>query len=454
MSGAAGEDWGAATAEERAVSKIPGAYLLTVGEETAVIMGSDPQGAYYGAVSFLQLLEGLGPGRAAFACGTIIDRPYHGYRGMRATFPRGTPRPNEMTHAQFKSFLRLLSYLKLNHVWVQGTSWCLPLRRHPEMAWNDVLTFEQAEAFDRYGSNLFLSMDGSLDWSWLYYGYTHLAELYPDETWERMRPEVKKKSRVNPNPCLEETWTVLFETMEDVMAVLSGNHFAIPLDEMQQEQHGSRWGVSRACAGKDPVELWADFAKRLAERVIENGKIPIMSGGMLIREHQGWYRNIYKAVDRIDNRSRILIYNWSEGIVREGVVRLGGKRLQDPELSTTDFFREHGYKDVMHLLLGRWQRGTELREARGKLDCYGGFVSYYHPMTYDTMKDKGTLTSLVFTAQHLWSPDQPPMDSDQDLRQCRYGEALADAVMRGLPFIDAVREARHQTGSDGKREFP
>jgi hypothetical protein len=361
---------------------------------------------------------------------------------MRVTMPRGRPRPGEITHDEFRNFLKLLSYFKLNHVWVQGTSWGLPLKSHPELAWKDVLTVEQVRAFDRFGSDHFLSMDGSLDWSWLYYDYKHLAELYPDETWDRMRPGVKKKSRLNPNPCLEETWKLLFETMDDVMDLLSGDHFAIPLDEMHQEQHGSRWGVSPACEGKDPVALWADFADRLAAHVVAKGKIPIMSGGMLLREHQGWYRDIYKAVDRIDLRDRIVISNWSEGFIRKGEVKLKGKPLMNPAFSTTDFFREHGYKGVMHLLMGRWQGRPELREVNGRLDCYGGFVSYYHPMTYPLMKKKGTLKSLVFSAQHLWSPDQPPMDSKMDRRDGRYAEALADAVMQGKSFLQAVQAAR------------
>ena len=67
------------------------------------------------------------------------------------------------------------------------------------MAWSDVLTIDQTKEFDEFGRSHFLSMDGSLDWMWLYGSHKDLAELYPDETWENMRPEVKKKSRLNPS---------------------------------------------------------------------------------------------------------------------------------------------------------------------------------------------------------------------------------------------------------------
>jgi hypothetical protein len=226
------------------------------------------------------------------------------------------------------------------------------------------------------------------------------------------------------------------------MELLSGDHFAIPLDEMYQEYHGSRWAVCPLCRGKDPVRLWAEFADRLAAHVSEKGKIPIMSAGMLLREHQGWYKNIYRAIDMIDHRNEIVIYNWSEGHIRRGGMMVGGRRLSDPNLKTTSYFRAHGYKGVMHLLMDRWKGRPELREVNGRLDCYGGFVSYYHAMDYQTMQRKGTIGSLVFSAQHLWSPDVPKMDSPQDKRLLRYGEALAAAVLHNESFIQAVGKAR------------
>jgi hypothetical protein len=192
------------------------------------------------------------------------------------------------------------------------------------------------------------------------------------------------------------------------------------------------------------VKLFAEFASRLIGHVIELGKVPVMGGGMLLREHQGWYKDIYKATDLIENRDKIVIYNWSEGHIRRGAMRVGGERLQNPDLKVTPFFREHGYKDVMHLLYGndKWAGRPEMREVNGKLDCYGGFVSYYHAMNYELMKQRGTLASLAFTAQHLWSPDIPPMESADDAKACRYGEALADMILQGKSYVEAIAVAR------------
>ena len=253
-----------------------GAYLLSVDSDGAVVIGRDAQGVYYGVLTLLQIFSSNHGGEFGYT--KIVDYPFQYYRGMRVTPPRGKPRTGEISHDYFRDFLRLLSYFKLNHVWVQGTSWGLPLRRHPEMAWSDVLTIDQTKEFDEFGRSHFLSMDGSLDWMWLYGSHKDLAELYPDETWENMRPEVKKKSRLNPCPSNPETWKILYETMDDVMELLSGDHFAMPLDEMYQEYHGSRWAVCPLCKGKDPVRLWAEFADRLAAHIVEKGKIPIMSG--------------------------------------------------------------------------------------------------------------------------------------------------------------------------------
>ena len=420
-----------------------GAYVLAAEPSGIGILGRDAAGAFYGALTLLQLFRKTADGRGEVACAKVADFPYHFYRGMRATLPRGKPRKGEVSHAYFKGLLRLMAACRLNHVWVEGTSWNTPMRRHPGLGWRDRLTIEQTKGLVRFAQRHFLSVDGSLDWQWVYYDYKHLAELHPDETWDRMR-KVRKKSRVNVCPSNPETWKMLLETMEDVMEVLPGDHFAVPLDEMYQEYHGARWAVCPRCQGKDPVKLFADFASRLAARVIERGRTPILGGGMLLREHQGWYKDIYRAIDLIEHRDRIVVYNWSEGHIRRGAMRVKGKQLRVPDFKTTPFFRTHGYKDVVHLFTGnnQWRCRPEMREVRGKLDCYGGFVSYYHSMNHELMKDKGTLANLVFTAQHLWSPDRPAMESAADARACRYGEALADAILRGRSYVEAIAAAR------------
>jgi len=421
----------------------PGAYVLSVGREGCAILGHDAQGAFYGVLTLLQLLRPGGVrGEIAFA--RVVDFPRRFYRGMRATLPRGKPRKGEITHAYYRDLLRAMAFCRLNHVWVQGTSWNTPMRRHPEVGWTDVLTPGQTKGLVDFAGRHFLSMDGSLDWQWVYYKYKHLAELYPDETWQAMR-KVRKRSRVNVCPSNPETWKMLLETMDDVMESLPGDHFAVPLDEMYQEYHGSRWAVCPRCRDKDPVKLFAEFASRLTARVIERGRVPIVGGGMLLREHQGWYKGIYKAVDLIENRGRIVVYNWSEGHIRRGAMRVEGKRLQRPGFKATPFFRGHGYKDVLHLFAGndRWAGRPEMREVRGKLDCYGGVVAYYHSMDYEAMQAKGTIGNLAFTAQHLWSPDRPPMDSAADLRACRYAECLVgDILQRGSGYVAAIAAAR------------
>ncbi|HUT32110.1 MAG TPA: glycoside hydrolase family 20 zincin-like fold domain-containing protein [Planctomycetota bacterium] len=416
-----------------------GAYVLAVEPSGVAVLGRDAAGAFYGALTLLQLFTP--PDQ--LTCAKIVDSPYHFYRGMRAGLPRGKPREGEVTHAYFRDLLRLMAFCRLNHVWVEGTSWNTPMRRHPEMAWQDVLTPDQAKALVGFATRQFLSMDGSLSWQWVYYDYKRLAELYPDETWDTMRG-VRKKSRVNVCPSNPESWKLLFETMEDIVEVLPGDHFAVPLDEMYQEYNGSRWAVCKLCQGKDPVKLFAEFASRLTGRVLELGKVPIIGGGMLVREHQGWYKDIYKAIDLIERRDKLAVYNWSEGHIRRGAMKVKGETLHVPDFKATPFFRGHGYKDVMHLFAGNdhWAGRPEMREVRGKLDCYGGFVSYYHPMNYELMKQNGTLANLVFTAQHLWSPDSPPMDSEDDARACRYGEALADGVLQGKSYVEAIAGAR------------
>ena len=426
------------------LSQKQGAYTLTVTPiGPAAIRGRDAAGAYYGACAVLQLFTKTGPGKGEIRCAKIIDEPYHKYRGIRSTLPRGIPREGEITHEYYRNLLRLWGFCRLNHVWVQGCSWNTPLRRHPELGWVDELTVDQTKEIVNFAGRHFLSMDGSLDWQWLYYKYKHLAELNDGETWDDTQKKVRRMSRVNPCPSNPETWKLMYEMMEDTMAVLPGDHFQVSLDEMYQEYHGSRWAACPLCKGKDPVKLWAEMANKLVAKVLEKGKVPILGGGMLMYEHQGWYQDIYKAIDLIENRDKIVIYNWSEGHIRRGAMRIEGKRLQNPTFSATPFFKQHGYKDVVHLFAGtNWNGRPEMREVNGKLDCYGGFVSYYHDMNYAVMKEQGTIARLIFTAQHLWSPDDPPMESPEDLKMQRYGEAVADAICYGRSIIEAIEQAR------------
>ena len=426
--------------------KRPGRYhleVLTGGHAGPLIIGDDEAGCYYGAMTLLQLFRETGEGQGEIPSVTVTDHPYHTYRGIRSVLPRGIPRKGEITHAYYRNLLRLWGFCRLNHVWVQGCSWNTPMRRHPEMGWQDVLTEKQAKEIVDFAGRHFLSMDGSLDFQFLYYKYKHLAEIPEGETWDSLKKKVRKMSRVNPCPSNPETWKVVTEMMEDQMAVLTGDHYAVALDEMYQEYHGSRWGVCPRCKGKDPVKLWADAANRLVAKVLEKGKTPVLGGGMLMREHQGWYKDIYKAIDLVEHRDKIVIYNWSEGHIRRGAMRVGGKRLINKTFSATPFFKQHGYKDVCHLFAGtNWRGRPEMREVKGKLDCHGGFVSYYHGMNYEIMKQRGAMARTIFTAQHLWSPDSPAMDSPEDRKMQRYGEAIADAVCRGKTYLEAIELGR------------
>ncbi|KPK42612.1 MAG: hypothetical protein AMK72_14205 [Planctomycetes bacterium SM23_25] len=295
-----------------------GAYVLRVSPKGVAILGRDDAGVFYGVLTLLQLFRKADAGTGQVPCANVVDAPYHQYRGMRAALPRGIPRKAEVTHAYYRDLLRLMAFARLNHVWVQGCSWCVPLKRHKEMNWSNVLTTEQAGGVVDFARRHFLSMDGSLDFTWLYYDYKHLAEIPAGETWESLKAKVRRMSRVNPCPSHPEMWKVATEVMDDTMAVLPGDHYAVPLDEMYQEYHGSRWGVCPRCKGKDPVRLWVDMANRLIAHVLKRGRTPILGGGMLMYEHQGWYKDIYKAIDLIGQGDRVQLVGGAHPPRRHG----------------------------------------------------------------------------------------------------------------------------------------
>ena len=62
--------------------------MLAVAPSGVAVLGRDAAGAFYGALTLLQLFTP--PGEVA--CARVVDAPYHFYRGMRAGLPRGKPR--------------------------------------------------------------------------------------------------------------------------------------------------------------------------------------------------------------------------------------------------------------------------------------------------------------------------------------------------------------------------
>jgi len=434
----------------KTLSEKEGAYVMRVSPTGIAILGRDAAGTFHGALTLLQLFTPLEKGKGEIVRADVADYPYHFYRGMRSGLPRGKPRRGEITIEYYKDMLRLMAFARLNHVWVQGCSYNVPQKHHPDMNWEDVLTVEQIRDVVNFARRHFLSMDGGNINYWVYKKqYHHLAELYPDETWEKPRKGTRKMNRVIVCPSNPEAWKIVSDFMDDTMELLDGDHFCIALDEMYQEYNGARWCACKLCKDKDPVKLWAEMANKLIAKALAKGKIPILGGGALMYEHQGWYKDIYKAIDLVENRDKIIVYNWSEGHIRRGAMYVQLKegeprvRLKNPTFSATPYFKKHGYKNVVHLFAGvKWRGRPEMREVNGKLDCYGGFVSYYHPMNYEVMKQRGALARLAFTGQHLWSPDIPKMDSEEDDRACRYAEAIADVVLAGKSYVEAISAAR------------
>ena len=80
------------------LSKKEGAYVLAVRPKGIGILGRDADGAFYGALTLLQLFTPGKAGSGAIACAEISDFPYQFYRGIRSALPRGKPMPGELTH--------------------------------------------------------------------------------------------------------------------------------------------------------------------------------------------------------------------------------------------------------------------------------------------------------------------------------------------------------------------
>jgi hypothetical protein len=425
----------------------PEGYVLSIGKDGALIAGSDARGTYYGVLTLLQRLHKDKDGQVLLAGTRIRDWPHFAYRGMRLGLPRGKPKEGEIDKAYFKNFLRVLSLLKMNYVQIEGFPWAVPLQRRPGLNWPDVLTRDEIKEIDDCGSQHFLRLCptiASAPCGWGVNKFPQLYEVNPGEDPRNMKTwgyrKGKPANRQNLCPSNEETYKLLFDIYDEIIPMFNGDIFNVGIDEVHHESAGGRWCACEKCKDKDPAKLFAEFANKLCEHVLAQGKLPIVNSTVLIKEHGGSFKDLYKSAALINKKA--IISNWSETHIRKKV----------PDFKATPYFKDLGYEKIIHLVSAgkNWDDRLELKEVKGKLDAFGVVVAHYAGMKFETLNQNGTIYELVFSAENAWSPDLPAIGSEDERRQMAYANTLLrEVLLNGKRFMEAIEAARAKPQAPG-----
>ena len=424
------------------VKKLEG-YVLYVDKNIALVGGADVRGVYYGVLTLLQRIY---KDSNVYIAGTKIrDWPHFEYRAMRLSLPRGKPRKGETDKSYFKNFLRALSFFKMNYAMIEGFPWAVPLKKRPGLNWHDPLTLEEVKEINAYGNKYFLKMCptiASAPAAWAVRFYPQLIEVAEGEDPQNLKTwgyrKGKEANRQNLCPSNEESYKLLFDIYDEMTGMFNGDVVNIGIDEVHHEGAGSRWAVCDRCKNKDPVKLFADFVNRLSRYIIKKGKTPIINSTVLIKEHGGYFKDLYKAADLI--RKDVIISNWSETHIRHGK---GSGKVEG--FKSTEYFKNKGFKKIIHLVSAgaNWNDREELKEVRGKLDAYGVVVAHYSGMNFETLNNNGTLRELIFSAENIWSPDLPAMGSEDEKKQLGYAYTmLREILLNNKMFMEAIEVGR------------
>jgi hypothetical protein len=413
------------------------AFLLSIKENRLSLKGSDNGGELYGVLALLQMVDRNSKSIPAME---ISDGPAMAFRGLRGHFPKNDRKEIE----RFKAIVRAMAYCRLNQLWIRD----LYVRRfpgslqwasHPEIVDPDAISKTLAGELIDYAARYNVKVMGSISSTSVTVQsiYPELIELFPDERPETVpienetNPTAKYRpgSRFNLCPSQEATYDLLFDLIDEIADLFTSEVIDLGIDEVSQTENGSRWAADAHCAGKDPVQLFADYTNRLADHVIEKGKTPLVNSTPFIKQHGGDYLDIYRSVDRI--RKEILVNNWSEKIARQHswFLKLTG-------FSSTDYFRRHGLPPIIHMTGAsrRWRDRPDLLETRGKAEIHGAFITHYTYMTGHSGVRPETIDDMAFSGQHFWSPDIPSIGSDEDTASGRKAKAVISALLTGASF--------------------
>lgn len=255
----------------------PEDYTLRVSREKIEILGRGEEAFFRAVQTLCQIIDQCG---RDIPCLYIEDSPDFLCRGFYHDITRGkVPRLDTL-----KWLAERLAYYKFNQMqlYIEHT---YAFRNIPEL-WEDKspVTAEEIRELDSFCRSLHIDLVPSLSTFGHLYEllrlkrFEHLNELdikaseIPHNLWDRM-------AHYTIDPSNPESFALIESMITELLPLFSSKYFNICCDEtfdLGKGKNSSR--AERAGVGR----IYVDFVKKIAGVVIENGKIPMMWGDIVL----------------------------------------------------------------------------------------------------------------------------------------------------------------------------
>jgi len=375
---------GLAEAANRGASdRAPESYSLRVTPRLITIAGADDRGAFYGVQTLRQMLQADGAGRPLARTCEIEDHPSMAWRGWHMSSPAAADL------GFYREVVDLLALLKYNTiVWEVDAELRYP--SHPDIAAPDAPSAAQLAALVAYAKERHFEVIPQLatfshfDYVLTRPEYKHLAES--EKTTRGFQ------SLFNYCPSNPETYALVFDLMDDLIAAFKPRFFHIGHDEASFDDIG----VCARCKGTDPWVLWQQDINKLHAHLAEKGVRTMMWGDQFLDGHNGGAPNYtVRATDMVPKD--IIICDWHYNANHDYA-------------ATLQYFAQHGFKTL----------GCPWFDLDNVYDLAGG-VAREHALgflgtTWSGVRDDVTRlphipAAWVVGAENAWSSDKPKLDA-------------------------------------------
>ncbi len=254
-------------------------YRINIFSDAAEIIHSDERGAYYGALTFIQIAS---QAENALPCLKIDDCPDFEDRGLMLDISRN----KVPTLKTLKKLVDYLSEIKINQLqlYIEGLSFYYKSFDKYYENGNDFLTAEDIRALDKYCSDRFIELVPNQNSfghfaQWLHKDeLKHLGELSEAFFYEG----VTKMLPSTLNPYAEGSIELISKLCEDLLPNFTSKRFNVCGDEPFE----LGLGASRdACEEKGKGKVYMDFMYKVFEVARKHNKTKIMLFGDVLKNH-------------------------------------------------------------------------------------------------------------------------------------------------------------------------
>jgi Glycosyl hydrolase family 20, domain 2/Glycosyl hydrolase family 20, catalytic domain len=336
----------------------PEGYTLDANEQSAVVVGNDKPGAFYGLQTLRQLFERSEDG-VTIPGQRIVDWPHQPFRGIYIFLPGRRHIP------YFKRFVReVMAPSKLNRLIVEMDAG-MEFDRHPELnaGWID---FTKDMKYTRRGrstgpheqfqdsGNMVFTDGGVLEKEevaeLVRYAWQHYVDVIPEISTlthayyllTRHRELAEIKAAEWPDtycPSEPASYKLAFDVMDEYIEVMKPRMVHIGHDEWRMP-----WGICPRCKGKDPTVLFAQDVNKMHSFLKRRNIEVAMWGDHLIervrgkglrhaRSPEGYSYQMPGALSPQQVRELIpkdiLIFNWFWNTKEEGSGEENDIELED-----------------------------------------------------------------------------------------------------------------------------